>query len=81
MTGNRFCVAGGWECPRDAEHGYHEVRELVGTTPCLDDLLDTHDFVRPRRQHGRLVLTVRPADGGRYIAFEQPDATRCCADH
>jgi len=146
LSGHRFCVAGGWESTRDAEHAYHEVRELVGcrftfvgttfegpervvvsgaddlkdlpdqarlfafpgcaglsgtmtvgdlllisaidevrglagTSPSLDDLVDTQDFVRPRRQSGRLVLTVRPADGDRFIPFEQPHPTPCCADH
>ena len=146
MTTRRFCVAGGWGSTRDAEHAYHEVRELiggcftfVGTTfegpqrvvisgaddladlpeqarlfafpghtgisgvmtvgevllvsaidevrglagacPSPDDVLDTQDFVRPRRQDGRLVLTVRPADGKRYVPFEQPNPTPCCADH
>lgn len=146
MTTHRFCVAGGWESTRDAEHAYHEVRELVGcgftyvgttfegpervvvsgaddltdlpdqsrlfafpgcaglsgtmtvgelllisaidevrglagTSPALDDLVDTQDFVRPRRHDGRLVLTVRPADGDRYIPFEQPNPTPCCAFH
>ena len=146
MTTHRFCVAGGWESTRDAEHGFHEVQELVGsgspyvgttfegpervvvsgaddladlpeqarlfafpghdgvsgtmtvgevllvsaidevrglagTAPSSDDLLDTQDFVRPRRQDGRLVLTVRPADGDRYVPFEQPNPTPCCADH
>jgi hypothetical protein len=28
--GQRFCVAGGWESTRDAEHGYWAVRGLVG---------------------------------------------------
>ena len=30
MTTRRFCVGGGGDPPRDAEHAYHEVRELVG---------------------------------------------------
>jgi len=58
-----------------------EVRGLAGACPSPDDVLDTQDFVRPRRQDGRLVLTVRPADGKRYVPFEQPNPTPCCADH
>ena len=146
MTGQRFCVAGGWTSTRDAEHGYWEARDLIGccypyvstsfegpervmvcgaddprdlpelarlfvfpghaglagtmtvaelllvsgidevrglagTTPSLDDLVDTQEFVRPRRQEGRLVLTVRPADDDRYVPFEQPNPTPCCSDH
>ncbi len=30
MNGQRFCVAGGWESTRDAEHGYWAVRDLIG---------------------------------------------------
>jgi hypothetical protein len=31
MTAGRFCVAGGWESTRDAEHGYWAARDLLGT--------------------------------------------------
>lgn len=144
MNGQRFCVAGGWESTRDAEHAYWSVRDLigcgytyVGTTfegpervvvsgaddladladqarlfrfpgignlvgtltvgdllllsaidevralagavPAPDDRVDTHDFVRPRLQRGRLVLTVQPGEHG-YVPFEQPNPTPCCAD-
>ena len=61
--------------------GIDEVRGLAGTTPSLDDLLDTQGFVRPRSQVGRLVLTVRPAENDRFVPFEQPNPTPCCADH
>jgi hypothetical protein len=146
MRGQRFCVAGGWASTRDAEHGYWEARDLIGscypfvgtsfegaervmvcgaddprelpdltrlfvfpgqaglrstltigelllttgidevcglagTAPGLDDVLDTQDFVRPRRQDGRLVLTVRAAEGDRYVPFEQPHPTPCCGNH
>jgi hypothetical protein len=30
MTGQRFCVSGGWESTRDAEHGYWAARDLIG---------------------------------------------------
>ena len=55
------------------------VRALAGV-PELDDRITTHDFVRPRVQGGRLVLTVQPGEHG-YAPFEQPDPTPCCADH
>ena len=61
--------------------GIDEVRGLAGTMPSLDDLLDTQGFVRPRSHEGRLVLTVRPAEHDRYVPFEQPNPTPCCADH
>ena len=145
MNGQRFCVVGGWESTRDAEHGYwairdligcgytyvcttfegpkrvvvsgaddlsdlpeqarlfvspgignlvgsftvgdlllvsaiDEVRALAGVVPALDDRVDTQDFVRPRVQGGRLVLTVQPAEHG-HVPFEQPNPTPCCADH
>ena len=146
MRGQQFCVAGGWASTRDAEHGYWEARDLIGScypyvgtsfegpervmvcgaddprelpdltrlfvfpgytllcgtmtigqvllttgidevrglagdAPALDDVLDTQDFIRPRRQDGRLVLTVRPAEGNCFVPFEQPNPTPCCADH
>ncbi len=61
--------------------GIDEVRGLAGTTPSLDDVLDTQGFVRPRSHDGRLVLTVRPAEHDRFVPFEQPNPTPCCADH
>jgi len=30
-SGQRFCVAGGWESTRDAEQGYWAVRDLIGS--------------------------------------------------
>ncbi len=30
MATGRFCVAGGWESTRDAEHGYAAARDLIG---------------------------------------------------
>jgi hypothetical protein len=30
INGQRFCVAGGWESTRDAEHGYWAVRDQIG---------------------------------------------------
>lgn len=44
-------------------------------------VIDTQSFVRPHFVAGRLVLTVRPAVGGLYVPFEQPNPTPCCADH
>ena len=145
MNGQRFCLAGGWESTREAEHGYwstrdligcgytyvcttfegpervvvsgaddltdlaeqsrlfvfpgiinlvgtltvgdlllvsaiDEVRALAGVVPELDDRIRTQDFVRPRVQGGRLVLTVQPGEHG-YVPFEQPNPTPCCAEH
>jgi hypothetical protein len=141
----RFCVTGGWESTRDAEHGYWAVRDLIGcgytyvcttfegpqrvvvsgaddlvdlpdqarffsfpgidnvvgtvsvgalllvsaidevraladAVPTLEDRVDTRDFVRPRLQGGRLVLSVQPAEHG-YVPFEQPSHTPCCSGH
>jgi hypothetical protein len=56
------------------------VRALAGVIPSPDDCVDTQDFVRPRIQNGRLVLTVQPGMRG-YVPFEQPNPTPCCADH
>jgi hypothetical protein len=145
MNGQHFCVAGGWESTRDAEHGYWEIRDLIGcgyTYICTtfegpervvvsgaDDLADlseqgrlfvfpgignlvgtltvgdlllvsaidevralagpapsvearvhTQDFVRPRLQGGRLVLTVQPGETG-YVPFEQPNSAHLVTDH
>lgn len=30
MRAGRFCVAGGWESTREAEHGYWAARDLIG---------------------------------------------------
>jgi hypothetical protein len=30
MSGQRFCVTGGWESTQDAEQGYWETRSLIG---------------------------------------------------
>ena len=57
-----------------------EVRALAQDIPAADDPIDTQDFVRPRLQDGRLVLTVQPGMDG-YVPFEQPNPTPCCADH
>ncbi len=38
-----------------------EVRGLAGTSPALEDLIDTQEFVRTVIEDGRLVLVVRPA--------------------
>ena len=145
MTTRGFCVAGGWESTRDAEHGYWAARDLIGCgytyvatsfegpervvvsgaddlaelsdharlfafpgvdnlvgtvsvgdlllvsaidevralaqgIPAAGDPIDTQDFVRPRLQDGRLVLTVQPGMDG-YVPFEQPNPTPCFADH
>lgn len=146
MTAPGFCVAGGWESTRDAEHGYwaardligcgytfvcttfegaervvvtgsdelrdlpdqarlfafpgrdnlvgtlavsdvillsaiDDVRGLAGSIPSADVRIDTHSFVRPRLQDGRLVLTVRPAEVDGLVPFEQPNPNPCCTDH
>ncbi|WP_217142096.1 hypothetical protein [Streptomyces sp. AC627_RSS907] len=43
--------------------------------------LVTREFVRPRWEHGELVLAAMPAAGGTLVPFEVPDPTPCCADH
>jgi hypothetical protein len=146
MSGQRFCVSGGWCSTEEAEHGYWAVRDLVGcgypyvcTTfegpervvvsgaddlwdlpdqarlflfpgkpnlrgtvtvgdlvlvsaidevrrlagggdPRPDELVETRDFIRPRLQDHRLVLTVCPGERS-LVPFEQPAPARCCSDH
>ncbi|MDN3296798.1 hypothetical protein QWM81_22665 [Streptomyces ficellus] len=43
--------------------------------------LVTRGHVRPHWQAGRLTLATMPAAGGTLVPFEDPDPTRCCADH
>lgn len=42
--------------------------------------LVTRDFVRPRLQRGRWVLTVQPYAGGAVVPFEDPVPHRCGCD-
>ena len=60
--------------------GGHEAVDAVLAQAAAGDPIDTQDFVRPRLQDGRLVLTVQPGMDG-YVPFEQPNPTPCCADH
>jgi len=55
---------------------------VVGGPPAAPDArVDTQEFVRPAYRGGRLVLHLRPAAGGGYVPFEQPDPIPCCTDH
>lgn len=58
------------------------IEEVVSLGPPLlpDTVLDTRDFVRPRRDRGRWVLHVMPAADGTVVPFEEPRPMRCCQD-
>lgn len=57
------------------------VRVLTGGDADPDTMLITRDFLRPRWEHGHLVLHTQPAAGGTLVPFETPTPTPCCADH
>lgn len=57
------------------------LHQLGGGTVEDSAELQTRDFVRPRWQHGELVLAVLPAAGGGVTPFEVPNPTPCCAAH
>jgi len=56
---------------------------VLGTAgePPSSQRLVTRNHVRPTWQANELVLTAMPAAGGELVPFEEPNPTRCCADH
>ncbi|GAB2971878.1 hypothetical protein LWP59_15955 [Amycolatopsis acidiphila] len=57
------------------------VNAVGGEPPSADDLLDTHDRLRPEWRAGELVLAVTSIHSGLFAPVETPAPTPCRADH